>query len=116
MKKLMISTAMAGSLATCPAFADPTVMLGLSWTFGGSQSGQLGVSARILSGDRRDEFVAAIGGTFYPGADAFGLDVGVGYNWDNHPFTLTYDVLNDGWGLAIGWADLGEPEDTGYDR
>lgn len=115
MKKLLVSTAMVGSLASVPAFADPTVMLGLSWTFGGSQSGQLGVSARILSDDRRDEFVAAIGGTYYPGANAFGLDVGVGYNWDNHPFTLTYDVLNEGWSVAMGWADLGEPEVIGYD-
>ena len=116
MNNLLTSTAIVGVLAAAPAFADPTAMLGLSWSFGGTQSGQLGISARILSSDRRDEFVAAIGGTYYPGSETFGLDVGVGYNWEKQTFTFTYDVLNQGWGAALGWADLGEPEDISYDR
>lgn len=106
MKRLLMSTAIAGGLAAAPAFADPTLMLGLSFTFGGSQSGQLGISGRILSDNKRDQFVAAVGGTFYPGTQQFGFDAGIGYTWDNHPFTLTYDFANQGVQVGLGWADL----------
>jgi hypothetical protein len=106
MKKLMMSTALAGSLAAAPAFADPTIMVGLSFTFGGSQSGQLGISGRILSNNQRDAFVGAIGGTYYPGTQAFGLDAGIGYNINNTPITLTYDFVNQSPMFGLGWADL----------
>lgn len=110
MKYLLMSTALAGGLAAVPAFADPTIVLGLTFTFGGSQSGQLGISGRILSDNQRDEWVGAIGGTYYPGTQEFGFDAGIGYNWDNHPITLTYDFVNQGVQVGLGWADLEEDE------
>lgn len=110
MKRLMMTTALAGSIATAPAYADPTVMIGLSFTFGGSQSGQLGISGRILSDNERDAWVASLGATYYPGSQEFGLDAGIGYNWENLPITLTYDFLNQGVQLGLGWADLEEDE------
>ena len=107
MKKLLASTAIVSTLAGVPAVADPTVMVGLTWAFeNGGQTGQLGISGRILSDNRRDEWVAAIGGTFYPGSGEFGLDVGAGYTFTNTPVTLSYDFVNNRTQLGLGWADL----------
>lgn len=115
MKHLLLSTALAGSLASAPAFADPTAMIGVSFTFGGSQAGQLGISGRILSDDRRDVWVGAIGLTYYPGTNDFGFDAGVGYNFGNTPLTLTYDFMNEGLQVGLGWADLQSDDDAeGY--
>jgi hypothetical protein len=110
MKKLLLSTAIVGSFAAAPAFSDPTLMIGLSWSFGGgAQGGQLGISGRILSDNRRDEWVGAIGGTYYLGSGEFGADVGFGYNFSNTPMTLSYDFLNNQALLGLGWADLTDP-------
>lgn len=110
MRKLLMSTALTGGLAVSPAFADPTVMIGLSWTFGGSQSGQFGVSGRVLSDNVKEEWVGAVGATYYFGSGEFGVDAGIGYNWENTPITLTYDFLNRGAQIGLGWADLEDPE------
>jgi hypothetical protein len=110
MKKLLMSTAIVGSFAAAPAFSDPTLMVGLSWGFGGgAQDGQLGISGRILSDNRRDELVGAIGGTYYPSSGEFGADVGIGYTFSNTPMTLSYDFLNNQALLGLGWANLTDP-------
>lgn len=110
MKKLLMSTAIVGSLTAAPAFADPTVMIGFSVAFGGGgQQGQLGISGRILSADKRDEWVGAIGGTYYPGSGKFGIDVGMGYTFSNTPMTFSYDLVNNHALLGLGWADLTDP-------
>lgn len=110
MKKLLATTALVGSFAISPAAADPTVSVGLSWSFSGTQAGQLGISGKIISNNRRDEWTAAVGGTYYPSNSTFGIDIGVGYNFRNMPVTLSYDLLNEGINLGVGWANLGEPD------
>ena len=112
MNKLLQTTAIVGVLSVSPAFADTTAMIGLSWTFGGSQAGQLGISGRVLSGNQRDEWVGAFGGTYFPGTQTFGVDIGIGYNWENKSFTLTRDLLNDNWQVGLGWADLIDAENN----
>jgi hypothetical protein len=109
MKKLLISTAIAGSLAGIPAVAGPTLWVGATWTFGGSQAGQLGLGARVLSDNQRDQWVAAAGATFYPGSGYFGYDFGVGYNYGTTPLTVTYDFNSQGLQFGVGWADLVSP-------
>ena len=110
MKKLLMSTAIVSSLTAVPAFADPTVMIGLSWAFGGGiQQGELGISGRILSDDKRDKWVGAVGGTYYPGSGEFGFDVGIGYTFSKTPMTLSYDFVNNQALLGLGWADLNDP-------
>jgi hypothetical protein len=110
-KKFLMSTAIVGSLAATPALADPTVMIGLSWAFGaGGQAGQLGISGRILSDDKRDEWVGSIGGTYYPGSGEFGVDVGFGYTFSNTPMTFSYDFVNSRAQIGLGWADLTDPD------
>jgi hypothetical protein len=120
MKKLLMTTAIVGSLTAAPVFADPTLMIGLSWTFGGgAQQGELGLSGRILSDDKRDEWVGAIGGTYYPGSGKFGIDVGIGYTFTKTPMTLSYDLVNNQALLGLGWADLTDsntPEVIDYVR
>jgi hypothetical protein len=116
MKKLLMSTAIIGSFAAAPAFSDPTLMVGLTWGFGsGAQNGQLGISARVLSDDQRDEWVGAIGGTYYPSSGEFGFDVGVGYTFTNTPIMWSYDLINNRMQLGLGWADLNDeivPDET----
>lgn len=106
MKKYLMSTAIVGCFTAFPALADPTVMIGLSWSFGGAQSGQMGISGRILSDNRADTFVAGIGATYYFGSQDFGIDAGIGYNVGNVPFVLSYDFLNENLLLSAGWAEM----------
>jgi hypothetical protein len=106
MKKYLMTTAIVGCLAAVPAAADPTVMFGLSWTFGGAQSGQLGISGRILSDNRADTFVVGAGVTYYLGSQEFGIDAGIGYNVGNTPIVLSYDFINENMLLSAGWADM----------
>jgi len=106
MKKYLMTTAIVGCLASAPAVADPTVMIGLSWSFGGAQSGQMGISGRILSDNRADNFVAGIGATYYFGSQEFGVDLGIGYNVGNTPIILSYDFINENVLLSAGWADM----------
>jgi hypothetical protein len=105
-----MTTALVGSLTTLPVHADPTFTIGLSWAFGGgAQKGELGLSARVLSDNKRNKWVAAIGGTYYPKSNKFGVDLGVGYNFRNTPITMSYDFINDQAVLGLGWANLTDP-------
>lgn len=106
MRKLYVTTALAGSLLASPVLADPSFMLGVSVNFGGSQSGQVGVTAKVLSDNVRDAFVGVAGVTYFPQSNAWGVDAGVGYNFDNSTVALSYDFLNQGLNLSAGWADL----------
>ena len=113
MKKYFATTAIVGCLSVVPAFADPTFMLGVTTSFGGGQSGQVGISARILSERKNDEFTAVAGVTYFPMTNGWGLDAGVGYNFNKkNTASLTYDFLNDGFQLSAGWADLDVVEEA----
>lgn len=106
MNKYLITTAIVGCLASTPVFAGPALMLGLSYTFGGQQSSQMGITGRILSDSSQNTFVGVAGVTYFPATDAWGLDAGVGYNFDNMSINLSYDFLNQGIQVSGGWADL----------
>jgi hypothetical protein len=84
------------------AQADPAGMLGLSYSF----NGEFGVTAKILSSSDEDEFVAAVGATYYPFADkSFGLDAGVGYTVEDAATVLSWDFLQEAAQISIGYAD-----------
>ena len=57
--KPLIALAALLSLST-PALADPTVGLGLSFSFGGGKP-QTGVGLRVFSDNERDSFVGSVG-------------------------------------------------------
>lgn len=105
MKSLVGSTALVTVLLSCPTYADPTVMLGVSINFGGGEKPAMGLTAKVLSSDRPDEVVGAAGATYF--FDGYwGLDAGVGYTFDNSAVTLTYDFLNSRPQFSAGWADI----------
>ena len=111
MKKFLSTTAIVGCMVATPALADPTVMLGLSINFGGAQSNQVGITGKVLTDNKQDTVIGAAGVTYFPGTGAWGVDAGLGYNFDDTTATLTYDFVNQGAQLAAGWADLEAPED-----
>ena len=100
MKKLLCTLA----LTTLPFTiqADPAAFVGLSVTFGGD----IGVTGKILSSDKEDQFVAAAGVTWYPAAEKpLGVDVSGGYNFDNVAALVGYDFLQKSPVGSVGWAD-----------
>jgi len=101
-----MTTAIVGCLAAAPAFAEPALMLGLSYTFGGQQSSQMGITARALSDNSQNTLVGVAGVTYFPWTNAWGVDAGIGYNFDNMSINLSYDFLNEGIQVSGGWADL----------
>ena len=112
LKNYLVTTALATCLLTVPAFAEPTFMLGLTTTFGGDQGGQIGISARVLSERKNDEFTGVAGVTYFPTTDSWGLDAGIGYNFNkNTTAAISYDFLNNGVGLSAGWSNLDVVED-----
>lgn len=52
------------------AQADPTYMVGISFTFG---SNDIGLTAKVLSDDEEETAVAAAGVSFYPMAEKNGV-------------------------------------------
>jgi hypothetical protein len=108
------ATALALILLKVPAYADPTVMLGLSLNFGGGES-KLGATAKLLSNDAPNEFVGAAGITYFFDDGSVGLDAGLGYTFDNSAVTFTYDFLNESPQLSAGWADIAQPRPKSID-
>lgn len=95
-----------------PAMADPTLGLGLTFTFGGGAP-QAGVGLRVFSDNGSDSFVASAGvdylfgsgafrgtvGGAYLGSDAYiGLDAGLNFNGGGF-----------GFGIGAGGTNTEEP-------
>ncbi len=77
-------------------------MLGLSYSF----NGEFGVTVKVLSSSDEDEFVAAVGATYYPFAKkSFGLDAGVGYTVEDAATVLSWEFLQEAAQVSIGYAD-----------
>ena len=95
-------TVAAGLLASCTwAHADPGFMIGLSYNFGGS----LGVTAKILSTNKQEKAVAAVGVSYLFGESKskFGVDLSGGYNFKHDvTATLGWDFMNSQVQTAVG--------------
>lgn len=95
MANLKASTAILAILLATPSFADPTVAIGLSVNFGGGAPAQTGISARILSDNQSDKFVATGGVTYFFGGGGVGADLGLAYNFRSGISTgLSYEFIN----------------------
>lgn len=108
MRNLKASTALASALLASQAMADPTVMFGLSFNFGGNAPVSTGLTLKLLSDDDAELVVGAAGVSyFFDNGGYFGLDAGVGYLFDGDvATTLTYDFINDRPQFSIGYADV----------
>ncbi|MEX1662725.1 hypothetical protein AB4874_13865 [Thioclava sp. 15-R06ZXC-3] len=82
---------------------DPSLFLGLSWTFGGTGigGGTPGVSLKLLSTNKRDAPAASAGVT-YNLDGTFGCDLGIGYNTSDASMTFGYDFCKRGVQFGVG--------------
>jgi len=100
--KLLRITLLASILPFATAHADPAAYIGLSYTF----SGNVGISAKVLSDDEENNAVIAAGASYYPFAqNKFGLDLSAGYAFDNAAALIGYDFLQHSVQGSLGWAD-----------
>lgn len=110
MKKLLLTTALStlalGSITT-NVLADAGYMIGINYALDGRASlSNLGVGARILSSDQRDEVVAVAGVSLYPWAEKkVGVDIGAGYTFDDSTAVVAYDFIQAKPLASVGWTD-----------
>lgn len=99
MQKLLTVSILA--LAATTAQADPAVMFGINYNFGG---GGPGLSVKVLSSDREDRTVASVGASYYPMMNRVGLDVGVGRTFENGAATVSCEALWQALGSGLSFA------------
>lgn len=84
---------------------DPTLFLGLAWTFGTNSSkdrnGSLGLTLKVLS-TNKDGSGAGVAGLTYNFGDGIGCDLGAALNDDGTALTATWDFCRWAPQLAIG--------------
>ncbi len=103
-KRLALTTALlAGATG---AAADPGLFLGLAYTFGASGGGGPGLTLKVTSTKKEHHGALAAGVTYYPldASNPFGVDVGVGYLFDNAAVTVGWDFLHSPQ-ISAGWID-----------
>ena len=91
------------ALAT-PVAADPTVGLGLTFTWGGGARGDTGVGLRLFSDDERKDFVGTLGVDYMLGSQSFRPNVGIAYLARNSyvGMDLGYDFGGSGVNVGVG--------------
>ena len=101
-RTLIASLMLLGSTAVQ---ADPALFFGVSYVFGQSESGP-GLSLKVMSTDKEDHFAVGAGVSYYPTmkGNKFGVDAGVGYNFDNMAVTVGWDFMHSPQ-VAIGYID-----------
>lgn len=104
-KSVSTATALLLIFTQVPAYAEPSLMLGLALNFGGGES-RLGATAKVLSDNAPDKIVGAAGVTYFFDDKSFGLDAGLGYTFDGGAVTLTYDFTNQSPQISAGLADI----------
>ena len=92
------------------AKADAGIFFGISYAFGG---GGPGISLKVLSSDKEDKAVAGAGVSYYPlAAKPFGVDVGVGYNFNNAGVMVGYDFLQNGVQVSAGYVNTDDDDNN----
>ena len=89
------------AMLAAPAAAEPTIGLGLSFSFG-ARGVDTGVGLRVFSDNRRDRAVGSLGVDYMFGSQSWRGTVGAGYLGNN-----TYIGLDLGIGLRDGTIDFG---------
>jgi hypothetical protein len=106
---LAASLAQAGGgpppMTTTTVDNDPTLFLGLAWTFGsgggGSAGGTAGITLKALTTNERN--APALGaGVTYNFNGSFGCDISLAWNDDDVTLTAGYDLCQKGLQMGIG--------------
>ncbi len=101
MTKLLLTLATTLTLST-RALADPTVGLGLSFSFGGAKP-QTGVGLRVFSDDAQGSFVGSLGVDYMFGTQSFRGTVGGAYLGRNTYLGLDIGLDFNGGGVGFGF-------------
>jgi len=102
----MKNSFLAAALLTASAavIAEPAAFIGFTYDLGANKG--FGLTAKIVSSDEENKNVGAVGFNHYLDApEAFGIDVGIGRNFDNSGLILGYDILNKVPTVSGGWVD-----------
>jgi len=84
------------------AVADTGVSFGFVYDFGAKP--QLGFSAKLISKDVEEQFVGALGVSYFPTATyKLGADIGVGFTLKNSVITAGYDVFKKKPQVGLGY-------------
>lgn len=105
--KLRVALLIAGCIfyAGAAMAQSPTIMVGLTFDFGANPKENIGLTAKIISTDQRDRFIAAAGGTYFPfSKEQFGIDISGGYLANHTALTAGYDFLRWTPQISAGWA------------
>ncbi|MFN4131192.1 MAG: hypothetical protein ACK4GC_15450 [Paracoccaceae bacterium] len=62
-----------------PVAADPAVGLGVTFTWGGGQTGDTGIGLRVLSTDERGKFAGSLGVDYMLDAQRIRPNIGIAY-------------------------------------
>ncbi len=89
------------AMLAAPAAAEPTVGLGLSFSFG-ARGVDTGVGLRVFSDNRRNRAVGSLGVDYMFGSQSWRGTIGAGYLGNN-----SYTGLDLGIGLRDGTIDFG---------
>ena len=99
-------------LLSGPAMADPSLGVGLNFTFGSGQV-NTGIGVRVFSDDEEDSAALSLGLDYMFGSGALRTSVGAAYLMDN-----SYVEVNGGYdfglgvfnaGVGFGFADTDDP-------
>lgn len=96
-------------IASTAAKADPGVMVGVSYNFGGT----VGFTVKAVSDNNPNELVAAAGVSFFPWekSSKWGVDLGAGYNYEsNTTITAGWDFLNGTVQMSGGYMNMDNDE------
>lgn len=102
--------ALLGSAAiffAAPSLAEPTVGLGLSFSFGGGKT-DTGVGVRLFSDNKADSFAGSVGLDYMIGSQSWRGTVGAGYLSGNGylGLDLGIDLKDGGFGFGLGAGGL----------
>lgn len=105
MKKPLVAAIL--SIFATGAQADAGAMLGVAYNFGGPASlNNLGFTAKVLTSDKEDKWVGALGVTFFPwSGKQLGLDLSGGYNFQHSAVLIGYDFLKREPQISGGWSN-----------
>lgn len=104
-KKLSLATMLVFMVGSGPVLADPTLMLGGTFTFGAMQDPNFGISARLLENDRANESTLGAGVTYFLFSGDIGVDVFAGYLFDGAAFGFGYDLVQGAPVISLGLVD-----------
>lgn len=107
-------SAHADDVAVEPVDYDPTIMVGVAYNLNGKGSlDNLGFTAKVISSNKENKWVGALGATFYPwSAKQFGVDLSLGRNFENSSALIGYDFLKKEPLLGAGWANTKDDRNT----